>query len=77
MGAPLGVRVCPELGCGRRIHVTPGGTVYARCVAHTLPLLAAFRPDRHDAQQGAAAASPRSNRSLPAGEPVAAGAMPR
>jgi hypothetical protein len=40
MTAPLGVRVCPVLGCGRRIHVTQSGTVYARCLSHTLQLLA-------------------------------------
>lgn len=43
MSAPLGVRVCPVAGCGRRIHVTAGGTVYARCIAHTIPLLRVFR----------------------------------
>lgn len=48
MSAPLGTRQCPELGCGRRVHVTEGGTVWARCVAHGLALLnrSAFRhPD--------------------------------
>jgi hypothetical protein len=39
MPAPLGVRVCPVLGCGRRIHVSQSGIVYARCLAHTLMLL--------------------------------------
>lgn len=43
MSAPFGTRICPVLGCSRRVHVTPEGTVYARCVAHTLRLLAAFR----------------------------------
>lgn len=39
MTAPLGVRVCPVVGCSRRIHVTDTGTVYARCLAHSLRLL--------------------------------------
>lgn len=45
MTAPLGARTCPVLGCGRRIHVTPGGTVYARCIEHSMALLrAAYAP---------------------------------
>jgi hypothetical protein len=39
MSAPLGSRICPNLGCGRRIHISASGTVYARCLAHTLQLL--------------------------------------
>jgi hypothetical protein len=39
MTAPLGSRICPNLGCSRRIHVSPSGTVYARCLAHSLMLL--------------------------------------
>jgi hypothetical protein len=39
MGAPLGVRICGELGCSRRTHVTPSGIHYSRCIAHTLMLL--------------------------------------
>ena len=39
---PLGVRTCPTLGCSRRVHVTPGGTVWARCLAHGLAYLRAF-----------------------------------
>lgn len=41
MTAPLGVRVCPVLGCSRRIHVTAAGTVWARCLSHSLALLGA------------------------------------
>ena len=39
MSAPLGYRQCPVLACTRRVHVTRGGTVWARCVAHSLALL--------------------------------------
>ena len=39
MTAPLGVRVCPAIGCRRPLHVTPGGAVWARCVSHALALL--------------------------------------
>jgi len=46
MPAPLGVRTCPALGCSRRVHVTTGGTVWARCVAHALELLNFAAPRR-------------------------------
>jgi hypothetical protein len=36
MPAAMGTRTCPELGCQRAIYVSAGGTVYARCIAHTL-----------------------------------------
>lgn len=68
MTAPLGVRICPELGCGRRIHVTVSGIVYARCVAHTLSRLSGL----FDAQVGASAATPSVRRSHPAAEETAA-----
>ena len=35
----LGSRNCPVVSCRRPIHVTAGGTVFARCLAHTLALL--------------------------------------
>lgn len=60
MPAAMGERTCPKLGCGRRIYVSPGGTVYARCLDHTLALLRGAI--RHPAiQQGArvSVASPR------------------
>jgi hypothetical protein len=39
MSAPLGVRVCQQLGCLRRTHVTETGVHYSRCIGHTLLLL--------------------------------------
>jgi hypothetical protein len=39
MSAPLGVRVCQQLGCLRRTHVTETGVHYSRCIGHTLQLL--------------------------------------
>ena len=73
MTAPLGVRVCPVVGCRRPIHVTPGGAVWARCVSHALPLLRVFRdplpsgvlasPRGHAVRQDAAAAPAVGSRS--------------
>ena len=55
MTAPLGVRACPVIGCNRRVRVTPSGIVWARCLAHGLPLLRVFS----DSLPSAALASPR------------------
>jgi hypothetical protein len=76
MSAPLGVRVCQQLGCLRRTHVTVTGIHYSRCIGHTLMLLsgafAAQPPER------AREMTPRVSRVLSIGSPVAAvGSRPR
>lgn len=46
MTAPIGVRLCPVMGCSRRVHISPSGIVYARCLMHTLRVLSgAFSAD--------------------------------
>lgn len=62
MPAPLGSRTCPVLGCSRRVHVTAGGTVFARCLDHTLPQLRGFAPVTPDPSDEGRASLPTLGR---------------
>jgi hypothetical protein len=53
MSAPLGVRVCQQLGCLRRTHVTETGVHYSRCIGHTLLLLSGAFADPSRATESA------------------------
>jgi hypothetical protein len=71
VSTPLGVRICGQLGCSRRTHVTETGIHYSRCIAHTLMLLSGVFAVQPPAR-ARVSTPPSVTRALAAGSPVAA-----